>query len=460
MEHRGNLAQSRPSVEDRHSRPRPDRLPEHPAVVIPALISLIPTLLGRASVQPPLDSAEAAAIVRLAREVAESDRGRLWGRSIAGPLLIHDRISGVVFGSEADREGRLTKAGAVFRGRLPASINPANAAVRYDGRSWTMVLWPLPAGIAERRQLLAHELWHRIQDSIGLPLHSPANGHLDREEGRVWLRLEARALTRALELVGEERTAALVDALSFRVARTAADPVADSTEAALERNEGLAEYTGIRLSGRTTLDQHRVAAAALERMESAETVGRAFAYSTGPAYGLLLDQLRPAWRQALGTGASLPELAAGAIGFHPRVGGELSQAELRYRGPDIRAAESARAARREARRRELVAELFEGPVLILPLIKAQIGFDPGKVESLDSLGTVYGTLRLSDEWGVLDATAGRGLVGADWQSARVAVRSDFDPVSPTGPGWRLDLGPGWIVLPDSRPGLWRVAKKP
>ncbi len=51
-----------------------------------------------------------------------------------------------------------------------------------------------------------------------------------------------------------------------------------------------------------------------------------------------------------------------------------------------------------------------GPILILPLAAASIGFDPALAESLDSLGTVYGGLRLTDQWGVLEAAESGGLV--------------------------------------------------
>ena len=39
---------------------------------------------------------------------------------------------------------------------------------------------------------------------------------------------------------------------------------------------------------------------------------RSFAYATGPAYGLLLDQADPGWKEKLGSGRRLDELLAGA----------------------------------------------------------------------------------------------------------------------------------------------------
>ena len=46
---------------------------------------------------------------------------------------------------------------------------------------------------------MLHELFHRIQPDLGLMTISGNNAHLDTVEGRVWLRLEWRALARALD---------------------------------------------------------------------------------------------------------------------------------------------------------------------------------------------------------------------------------------------------------------------
>ena len=51
-----------------------------------------------------------------------------------------------------------------------------------------------------RREFMLHELFHRIQPDLGLITLSGQNAHLDTVEGRVWLRLEWRALARALAL--------------------------------------------------------------------------------------------------------------------------------------------------------------------------------------------------------------------------------------------------------------------
>jgi phage tail protein X len=60
--------------------------------------------------------------------------------------------------------------------------------------------------------------------------------------------MEWRALERALRQTGPARSAAIADALLFRTYRRTLFPDSAKNENALELNEGLAEYTGVRLS--------------------------------------------------------------------------------------------------------------------------------------------------------------------------------------------------------------------
>jgi hypothetical protein len=90
-------------------------------------------------------------------------------------------------------------------------------------------------------------------------------------------------------------------------------------------------------------------------------------------------------------------------------------------------------------------------VLRLPLREMRLGFDPGRVEPLDSVGTVYGTLRIVDRWGVLEVTAGGGLVRG-WVEAIVPAPTDRNGTRISGEGWTLDLATGWRITPGTRAG--------
>ena len=61
-------------------------------------------------------------------ELCRADGGQLWGVSLAGPVMIVDPATRVVFANHADAEGQLKQEGNVFVGTLPANVPIANTA--------------------------------------------------------------------------------------------------------------------------------------------------------------------------------------------------------------------------------------------------------------------------------------------------------------------------------------------
>lgn len=413
------------------------------------------------SVHGGIDRAHAARYFAEARAVCARDGGKLWGVSLYGPMMFVDPPSREIVANQADPKGRLSEADGVFVGTLPAALNVANTAVDWAGTRWTMLVWPLPEDQTTRARLMTHELWHRVQDSLGFPASNPSNAHLDSRDGRYWLQLEWRALTAALGASGDARRAAIADALLFRSYRRSLFDNASSEERALEMNEGLAEYTGVALS------EPDAAASAIRAVEGlreyarrASTFVRAFAYGTGPAYGVLLDAIKPDWRLGLSADDDLGELLARALAAKPHAANEAT-AKARakvYDDGSLRGAEDAREEARKARQATYRKRFVEGPVLTLPLRKINVQFDPGTLEPLDEIGTVYPTIRVSDEWGVIEVSDG-ALLSTDWTWLRVEVEPPFDPARLDRKGWTLTLNDRWKVVPDSREGCYTLRRE-
>ncbi len=219
-----------------------------------------------------------------ARIASAEDGGKLWGKPLYGPMMIVDRQTRAFVRNDGSS------------GTLPADTIIANYATPIDGKPTTMIaLQSLGPAAVQQRRLAMHECWHRIQNEIGFPAANANNVHLDTVDGRVSLQLELRALAAALRATGNERTAAIRDALAFRAARRAQFPEAAERERALENNEGLAEYTGVALRGTPAEESRLTIAREIERVDPKFSFVRGFAYLTGPAYGLLLDELKPGW---------------------------------------------------------------------------------------------------------------------------------------------------------------------
>jgi hypothetical protein len=301
-----------------------------------------------------------------------------------------------------------------------------------------MVLWQSISDVSvARRRLVLHECFHRIQDELGFPATNANGAHLDALEGRYWYLLELRALAAALR--NENRPQAVADALAFRTQRRAVFPEAAGAERALEANEGLAEYTGYALRGTGGEETRQSVARLLERTDRASSFVRSFAYSTGPAYGLLLDVASPGWRSSFRPASDLGETLAAALSAAASKD-PLARAQA-YDGAALRAAEETRAEEQAERIARYRARLVDGPLLEISLDGASYGFDPYTVVPLGEAGTVYPTLEVAGAWGKITTQS-----GARMDPTRGALFFALEDRKD------LALAPGWALVPGAREG--------
>jgi hypothetical protein len=218
-----------------------------------------------------------------------------------------------------------------------------------------MVMWPVNDYRQARERLLLHECFHRIQEGLGLAARDAVNNHLDSADGRIWLELEWRALERALRQPGPARKSAIADALLFRAYRRSLFPEAFTNENHLELNEGLAEYTGVKLSSETIDELTFRADRALRDDASNPSFALSFAYTSGPAYGALLDLSAKPWRKQIASTGDFGRLLATSYGV-PEVKPDRQAAlaaTSRYAGEEVIAQETRRAEQRQQKSRKL-----------------------------------------------------------------------------------------------------------
>ncbi|RUL74529.1 hypothetical protein EKH80_13690 [Dyella choica] len=417
----------------------------------------------------PFEPGQAKAWFDEAHRQCSIDHGRLWGASLCGPMMFVDPSTRRIIASQADAQGRLKPEQDVFIGRLPDEVSMSNSSLEWAGVSWAQMLWPMPADAGERRIIMAHESFHRIQPRIGLappPLAPPPGGgndHLDALQGRYLMQLEWRALDQALAATDEKaRRGHIEDALLFRAARHQQFPNAAATERALERNEGLAEYTGVTVGALSPVERVALARKDLAVREQTPSFVRSFAYATGPAYGLLLDRYLPTWRlQIRANDIGLSELLATALSYHPVTASEeeIQTRATAYHGAALLASEQLREQRHQKQVASYKAILIDGPLLVLPLHDPHVMFNPSTLVSMGDAGTVYPTMKVISDWGTIEVRDA-ALMSPDWKRLAVAAPTDASAHAGIveGQGWTLKLKAGWQIAGGTRKGDLIVRK--
>jgi len=408
------------------------------------------------SVAAQVDQELATAWFAEARELCERDAARLWGVSLCGPMVVADAATGTIATNQSAPDAE-----------RPRALGYANAAMRWGDERWSTFVWQLvPRDDAQDRgRLMIHELFHRVQPELGLITPDGDNSHLDTLEGRTWIQLEWRALARALaatragsaESAEEERRDAIRDALAFRAARRAAIPDAAENERREEIREGLAQYTG------TVVSSPRRAAAvedALEQLEEAPsqpTFVRTFGYTSGAAYGLLLDEHAPGWQRRISADDDLGALLAAAVESEAPADIEttVASAAVRYDAAELRAAEQQREREHRARVAELERRFVDGPVLILPRGRGASFVTTGST-AIPGHGTVVASYRVESDWGTLEADW--VLVASDGERLIVPAHESTEGPILQGEGWTVELAPRWSVVPGEREGDHRLER--
>ena len=394
-----------------------------------------------------VDQQRAQEYFKEAQAICQRDGGRLLGVSICAPMVIGDARTQTFATSQPPPDSP-----------RPHLIGLLNGPVQWGDTMWAALTWDTIANwpARTRGEAFAHESFHIVQQRLGLLTETVASEHLDTVDGRYWLRLEWRALARALRESGEGRALAVREALAFRQARHAGHPDRSERERGWDINEGVASYVQTVLAAPSAADAIARALELLSGAEEGESFVRTFPYTSGPAYGLLLDAASPGWPRKLRASDDTAVLLARALGVQPV--GDVAAAAARYGGAELRAAEERRDQQRQARLAELRRRFVDGPVLVMP------GGGSGTTNSLGAVvipdaGTVYfHPYRMSGPWGTLEAENGV-LDASDGRSRRLPAPVRGDGTTISGDGWTFKAAAGWIIREGARRGDYEVVRQ-
>ena len=380
------------------------------------------------------------------KEYLTKENGKLWNHQLYGPILLVNVENRQIFANEPDSANILTKNGKVYTGILPKEINIANTAFDWNGKIWTMVMLPLPNDYNEQLSLFTHELFHRIQSKIGFAnLHQKPCNHLDKLDGRIYLKLELEALKKALRTNDKNvQNRHIKNALLFRLYRQQLFPEAKESENLLELNEGIAEYTGTILSNRNDKDLKNHYIQAIDTLYKNKTFVRSFPYRTTPVYGYFIKQKNENWNKEISNKTDLTGYIS--TQFNVQIPANLKEtiekSRKEYYYQDIYNFEI----ERERKQKELLAKLetkfLKNPILILPVQSMNFRFSPGDLIPFKDLGTVYPNLRVTDSWGILSVEKD-ALIGKKWREIIVSEPTEISDKIIKGDGWELELNKDW-----------------
>lgn len=403
---------------------------------------------------------KAAEYFRLTEEVCNNDNGKLWGENLYGPVMYVDNLNRAIYANVADKENMLKAREGVFTGVLPKERIITNNVIEFGGVRYAMV--PLPETEDRYRMVTrtVHSLFHSFQERHVLKPSTFSTRHLNDRNARLYLKLEWKALTYAIGSSGETRNQAIRDALVFRGARRELFPEAIADENKFENYEGLTTFTYIKLCTSGPEELKKRILEYLDRIYQNNSYAWGYGFVHGALYATLLNDKDFDFKQIQESDFDLGKAALEAYGVTlPAVCRDVAGSlAMNYDIQAIRAEESEREAMINENTRRIVTTFNEKPVLTITMESPNFSFEPEDINFLDTLGTLYEKLRVSDNWGRLAVNEGGALLTNDLHTLRVSARDivvDKNHIS--GAGWHLVLNDGWRAVP-ADDGSYTVTK--
>jgi hypothetical protein len=234
--------------------------------------------------QSPCERSMEESMKQTAEILNKQESRDLWNVSLNAPIIIINHIENKMYFTAIENGEVQTLSEEAWNNKVPL----ANSVFEYDGKKYVSIIHiALMNNSCEGRvNLLTHEIFHLHQNRLGIQNVMSVNYYMDEIQGRTLLQIEMKALQQTLD--GDLQS--LHDALYIRAYRQRLYP--ENNEDLYELNEGLAEYTGAKLS-MENLRQY-VKSRLNYNINSGYT--NSFAYATGAAYAVILDELYPQWR--------------------------------------------------------------------------------------------------------------------------------------------------------------------
>jgi len=417
-------------------------------IIFPVLLMLI-SCKGKNS-ESYFTTDKASRCLKDIEEICKRDNGKLWGKNLYGPIMFVERVTRRIVANQPDNEGILKSKDGVYTGIYPKELVLSNAPVKFGGTQFAMV--PLPEEEDEYRikTRTIHSLFHLFQKNEGVIASTFNLTNMDEKEARLWIKLEWKALRKAINSQGEERQLAIRDALIFRGSNRELNRKYATDENRFETYEGLATFTYTLLCTNSPEEFKSKLFENLARIYSMQSYARSYGFIHGALYAsLLYDKgydFKNIKTDSIDLGDTVRELYKIELPDICRdVAGSLA---VNYDIESVNKEEEKREAEIKESIHNQISIFTEKPVVFLELESPSFDFEPEDIHSLDTLGTIYNSMRVSDNWGKLTVDKGGCLVSNNLKFIRItakAFKADKNHIS--GDGWHLILNSEWELVP-------------
>lgn len=383
-------------------------------------------------------------------QICREDSGKLWGENLYGPLMFVDRATRRIMANQPDAVGLLRGKDGVYTGIYPREQVISNTPVTFGGREFSSVALPPEEDAYRIKSRAIHVLFHSFQLRRGIQPRLFNQVNMDDKTARLWIKLEWKALQKALHSHGNERLIAIRDALVFRGANRELYQNYAAEANRYETNEGLATFTYIKMLSADTEERTSRLLETLDRVYSMPSYARSYGSIHGALYASLLYDAGYDFRVLNADTTDLGKVVRQVYNIElpsicRDVAGSLA---LSYDFNSLTREEEERSRNIAARLKELTSTFTGKDVVYLELESPYFDFEPEDIHPVDTLGTLYNALRVSDSWGKLSVDLGGCLVSNNYKYMRITAkgfRADKNRIS--GEGWNIILNDGWEFVP-------------
>jgi hypothetical protein len=384
------------------------------------------------------------------QEICARDGGKLWGKDLYGPLMFIDRTNRRIIANRPDPEGILKEKDGIFTGIYPKELIINFTPARFGGMLYAIA--PLPPEEDDYRIKTGaiHGLFHRYRESTGIVSPPYNTNNMDEKEARLWIKLEWKALRKALESEDEQSRLALRDALVFRGSNRELYQKFADDENRFENTEGLTTFTYTLLCTNSPEEFKTRLLENYDRIYAMQSYSRSYGFLEGALYATFLFKkgfdFTSIRANNIDLGKVVKDLYKIELPLICRdVAGSLA---VSYNIDEINREEEKRLSDMRERMQKQVSTFTEKPVVYLELESPYFDYEAEDIHSLDTLGTLYTSMRVSDNWGKLTVAQPGCLVAYNFKYLRISAKGFKEEKNRyTGDGWLLLLNSDWELVP-------------